>query len=176
MVPLPAYDTFFLLQLTHRKYKVSMSFDAVDWWTIWIKNVYRRSDLNFIEFELFHLQLSVTRKYRELIELEHEYMKKIRLQELFTHHWITFLFLDLTITQIASHLLQGTSSKEHNCETCGRNLAECVGHYGFIDLELPCFHIGYFRTCITILQKICKVSKVLLFYFMHLKINHPKQA
>ena len=48
--------------------------------------------------------------------------------------------------------------KDNNCETCGKSLADCIGHYGFIDLELPCFHIGYFRTTITLLQMICKVS------------------
>ncbi|KAF6020049.1 POLR3A [Bugula neritina] len=56
----------------------------------------------------------------------------------------------------------GTSEKENNCETCGRALADCVGHYGYVDLELPCFHIGYFRLCITILQKICKSCSCVL--------------
>ncbi|KAJ8318173.1 hypothetical protein KUTeg_003264 [Tegillarca granosa] len=50
----------------------------------------------------------------------------------------------------------GTSEKDNSCETCGKGLADCIGHYGYIDLELPCFHIGYFRTIITILQMICK--------------------
>ncbi|XP_074647199.1 DNA-directed RNA polymerase III subunit RPC1-like [Tubulanus polymorphus] len=57
----------------------------------------------------------------------------------------------------------GTSEKDKNCDTCGKNLAECIGHYGYVNLELPVFHIGYFRTVITILQKICKsCSQVLL--------------
>ena len=55
------------------------------------------------------------------------------------------------------HQLQGTSEKDNNCETCGKSLADCIGHYGFVDLELPCFHIGFFRTTITLLQMICKV-------------------
>ncbi len=58
--------------------------------------------------------------------------------------------------------VQGTSEKDNPCETCGKNLAECIGHYGYIDLELPVFHIGYFRTTINILQSICKVR--LVFY------------
>ena len=53
--------------------------------------------------------------------------------------------------------LQGTSQKDAKCETCGKALAECIGHYGYIDLELPVFHVGYFRSTITILQNICKV-------------------
>ncbi|GBP32372.1 DNA-directed RNA polymerase III subunit RPC1 [Eumeta japonica] len=51
----------------------------------------------------------------------------------------------------------GTNQKDANCETCGLGLAECVGHYGYIELALPVFHVGYFRSIITILQSICKV-------------------
>ncbi|XP_012859703.2 DNA-directed RNA polymerase III subunit RPC1 [Echinops telfairi] len=50
----------------------------------------------------------------------------------------------------------GTSEKDRPCETCGKNLADCLGHYGYVDLELPCFHVGYFRAVIGILQMICK--------------------
>lgn len=50
----------------------------------------------------------------------------------------------------------GTNQKDANCETCGLGLADCVGHYGYIELALPVFHVGYFRSIITILQTICK--------------------
>ncbi|KAI1301533.1 DNA-directed RNA polymerase III subunit RPC1 [Halotydeus destructor] len=57
----------------------------------------------------------------------------------------------------------GTSQKNNKCETCGQDLAECVGHSGYIDLALPVFHVGYFRYITCILQTICKkCSKVLL--------------
>ncbi|XP_068619415.1 DNA-directed RNA polymerase III subunit RPC1 [Battus philenor] len=57
----------------------------------------------------------------------------------------------------------GTNQKDANCETCGLGLAECVGHYGYIELSLPVFHVGYFRSIITILQTICKeCAKVML--------------
>ncbi|KAI8424737.1 hypothetical protein MSG28_006690 [Choristoneura fumiferana] len=57
----------------------------------------------------------------------------------------------------------GTNQKNANCDTCGLGLAECVGHYGYIELALPVFHVGYFRSIITILQSICKeCSKVML--------------
>nr|XP_033798341.1 DNA-directed RNA polymerase III subunit RPC1 isoform X2 [Geotrypetes seraphini] len=57
----------------------------------------------------------------------------------------------------------GTSEKDRPCETCGKNLADCLGHYGYIDLELPCFHIGYFKAVIGILQMICKTcSRIML--------------
>ena len=58
--------------------------------------------------------------------------------------------------------LQGTCSKDRICDTCGKGLADCVGHYGYIDLELPVFHVGHFRATVVILQCICKVC------FMHL--------
>jgi DNA-directed RNA polymerase beta' subunit len=48
--------------------------------------------------------------------------------------------------------LKGTSEKDRPCETCGKNLADCLGHYGYLDLELPCFHVGYFKAVIGILQ------------------------
>ena len=50
----------------------------------------------------------------------------------------------------------GTSSKDQNCQTCGEGLQDCIGHYGYIDLELPVFHVGYFRSIIQVLQCICK--------------------
>lgn len=52
----------------------------------------------------------------------------------------------------------GTSDKTSKCETCGLGLADCVGHYAYIKLVVPVFHIGYFRHCLGILQCICKVS------------------
>ncbi|KOB67105.1 DNA-directed RNA polymerase, partial [Operophtera brumata] len=57
----------------------------------------------------------------------------------------------------------GTNQKDANCDTCGLGLAECVGHYGYIELALPVFHVGYFRSIICILQTICKeCAKVML--------------
>lgn len=39
----------------------------------------------------------------------------------------------------------GTCSNASPCETCNKSLNECIGHFGYIDLELPVFHVGYFR-------------------------------
>ncbi|KAK9891975.1 hypothetical protein WA026_017458 [Henosepilachna vigintioctopunctata] len=50
----------------------------------------------------------------------------------------------------------GTNSKDSPCQTCGKNINDCVGHFGYIDLELPVFHVGYFKSIINILQTICK--------------------
>ena len=50
----------------------------------------------------------------------------------------------------------GTSQKNATCGTCGEQLATCVGHFGYIQLELPVFHVGLFKDTWTILQQICK--------------------
>ncbi|XP_043579114.1 DNA-directed RNA polymerase III subunit RPC1 isoform X2 [Bombus pyrosoma] len=50
----------------------------------------------------------------------------------------------------------GTCNNTTNCVSCGKSLNECIGHFGYIDLELPVFHIGYFKPIIGILQSICK--------------------
>lgn len=73
-------------------------------------------------------------------------------------------FRHTVLNQILILQLQGTSDKENSCETCGKGLADCTGHYGYIDLELPCFHIGYFRATIQLLQMICKVHLLILTY------------
>ncbi|KAL7999807.1 putative DNA-directed RNA polymerase, subunit beta-prime [Plasmopara halstedii] len=57
----------------------------------------------------------------------------------------------------------GVSNKSDICETCHLKLSDCVGHFGYIQLELPVFHIGYFKAITEILQTICKsCSRVLL--------------
>ncbi|KAK0182168.1 hypothetical protein PV327_000331 [Microctonus hyperodae] len=55
----------------------------------------------------------------------------------------------------------GTCSNASPCITCGKSLSECIGHFGYVDLELPVFHVGYFRSVIGILQSICKVLRIL---------------
>ncbi|TMW55051.1 hypothetical protein Poli38472_013813 [Pythium oligandrum] len=57
----------------------------------------------------------------------------------------------------------GVSNKKDVCETCHLRLSDCVGHFGYIKLELPVFHIGYFKAITEILQNICKeCSRILL--------------
>jgi DNA-directed RNA polymerase III subunit RPC1 len=73
----------------------------------------------------------------------------------------------------------GTSQKDSKCETCGQGLADCVGHFGYIDLKLPVFHVGYFRYIVNILQCICKkCSRILLTpndrYMFSLKLQKPE--
>ena len=55
------------------------------------------------------------------------------------------------------------TNEAHPCETCGLGKVECPGHFGFLQLALPVFHVGFFRHTIQILQCICKTcSRVLL--------------
>ena len=57
----------------------------------------------------------------------------------------------------------GVSDKVGTCATCKLKLADCAGHFGYIKLALPCFHIGYFKHTLNLLQCICKsCSRVLL--------------
>ncbi|KAJ2703227.1 DNA-directed RNA polymerase III subunit C1 (rpo31) [Coemansia sp. IMI 203386] len=57
----------------------------------------------------------------------------------------------------------GISNKNDICQTCFQRMAECVGHWGYIDLCVPVFHFGYFRMTQQILQDICKsCSRVML--------------
>ncbi|KAK6759531.1 hypothetical protein RB195_021237 [Necator americanus] len=56
----------------------------------------------------------------------------------------------------------GTASKHGQCKTCGRLLADCVGHFGYIDLDFPVFHVGFFKLTIQVLQCICKSCSGLL--------------
>eukprot|EP00792_Barthelona_sp_PAP020_P001570 TRINITY_DN1250_c0_g1_i1.p1 TRINITY_DN1250_c0_g1~~TRINITY_DN1250_c0_g1_i1.p1 ORF type:complete len:1453 (+),score=408.69 TRINITY_DN1250_c0_g1_i1:32-4390(+) len=57
----------------------------------------------------------------------------------------------------------GISSKSALCKTCGKRLEECPGHFAYINLCKPVFHIGYIPNIIDILNIICKnCSRILL--------------
>lgn len=56
----------------------------------------------------------------------------------------------------------GTCQKTVDCETCKQNLTDCVGHFGYVDLALPVFHVGFFRLTIQMLQCVCKHCSGLL--------------
>lgn len=57
----------------------------------------------------------------------------------------------------------GVSDKVSICSTCKRKLTDCAGHFGYIKLALPVFHIGYLRHTLHVLQCICKsCSRILL--------------
>jgi len=52
----------------------------------------------------------------------------------------------------------GNIGKTDNCVTCGRNLRSCNGHWGYIRLSAPCFHVGFLGFTIQILSQVCKAS------------------
>uniref|UniRef100_A0A8R1XTF5 DNA-directed RNA polymerase subunit n=3 Tax=Onchocerca TaxID=6281 RepID=A0A8R1XTF5_ONCVO len=56
----------------------------------------------------------------------------------------------------------GTCQKHTDCQTCKQNLVDCVGHFGYIDLAIPVFHVGFFRLTIQMLQCICKFCSAML--------------
>jgi DNA-directed RNA polymerase III subunit RPC1 len=57
----------------------------------------------------------------------------------------------------------GVSDKVSACATCKRKLVDCAGHFGYIRLALPVFHIGFLRHTLHLLQCVCKTcSRVLM--------------
>lgn len=56
----------------------------------------------------------------------------------------------------------GVADKITACATCGKKVTECAGHFGHVELQLPVFHIGYFKHTLTILQIVCKSCSAIL--------------
>lgn len=56
----------------------------------------------------------------------------------------------------------GVSEKGKICETCNKKVIDCPGHFGFIKLDVPIFHIGFFKYALNILQCICKTCSAIL--------------
>ncbi|KAL5968213.1 DNA-directed RNA polymerase III subunit RPC1 [Taenia solium] len=57
----------------------------------------------------------------------------------------------------------GATKRNELCDTCGLDHQTCIGHWGYIDLPTPVFHVGYLWHIVKILQCICKnCSRVLL--------------
>ena len=50
----------------------------------------------------------------------------------------------------------GTSHNSGECETCHLNPKHCNGHFGYVKLALPAFHVGYLKKTVEILHCICK--------------------
>ncbi|EUD67602.1 DNA-directed RNA polymerase III subunit RPC1 [Plasmodium inui San Antonio 1] len=56
----------------------------------------------------------------------------------------------------------GAHKSNSLCETCNRNFMNCSGHFGYIELNYPLFHVGYYKYIIYILYCICKVCSHIL--------------
>ena len=57
----------------------------------------------------------------------------------------------------------GTVDRRLLCGTCGRDVKDCQGHTGHIELSYPMYHIGFFDMCFKTLRCVCfTCSKLLL--------------
>ncbi|ETB62832.1 hypothetical protein, variant [Plasmodium yoelii 17X] len=56
----------------------------------------------------------------------------------------------------------GAHKSNSICETCKKKLINCSGHFGYIELNYPVFHIGYYKYIIHILYCICKTCSHIL--------------
>lgn len=57
----------------------------------------------------------------------------------------------------------GTVDRRLLCGSCGRDVKECQGHTGHIELSYPMFHIGFFDMCFKTLRSVCFMcSRILL--------------
>ncbi|KAG8633988.1 DNA-directed RNA polymerase III subunit 1 isoform X3 [Manihot esculenta] len=57
----------------------------------------------------------------------------------------------------------GPANKNSTCQTCGAGFHECPGHFGYLNLVLPVFNVGYISNILDILKCICKsCSHILL--------------
>ena len=65
------------------------------------------------------------------------------------------------------------------CSTCNCDLYDCPGHFGYIHLEMPVYHVGYIKDCAKLLNCICcKCGEILIDnyeqYKKTTKIKDPK--
>ncbi|KAM0680575.1 hypothetical protein GINT2_001263 [Glugoides intestinalis] len=68
----------------------------------------------------------------------------------------------------------GVSTKTGTCSTCKETIQNCAGHFGQIELVLPCYHIGFLRQTIAILNCICKSCGAILISFNRKLVHsHP---
>src|SRR5919108_5016630 len=49
------------------------------------------------------------------------------------------------------------------CKTCGRNVGECPGHFGHIDLAMPVIHVGFVKVVRDLLRATCRACGRILF-------------
>ncbi|KAI5184396.1 DNA-directed RNA polymerase II subunit RPB1 [Nematocida homosporus] len=49
----------------------------------------------------------------------------------------------------------GTSERGFLCSTCGHRFDQCTGHFGYIELSKPVFHIGFLAKVKKILESVC---------------------
>ncbi|EEF30548.1 DNA-directed RNA polymerase III largest subunit, putative [Ricinus communis] len=76
-------------------------------------------------------------------------------------------YYDSTRKPIQAGLLDprlGPATKQSSaCETCGADFHECPGHFGYLNLVLPVFNVGYMSNILDILKCICKSCSRILY-------------
>jgi len=74
----------------------------------------------------------------------------------------------------------GTVDRQVKCETCNGTMAECPGHFGYIELAKPVYHVGFISVILKLLRCVCfHCSKLLTDANDHrfrtaLKYKNPK--
>ncbi|KAH7560948.1 hypothetical protein JRO89_XS10G0144500 [Xanthoceras sorbifolium] len=58
----------------------------------------------------------------------------------------------------------GPANKSCTCATCHGDFGDCPGHYGYFNLALPVYNVGYMSTILDVLKCICKVVGLLNSY------------
>jgi len=112
----------------------------------------------FVEFTEFYkkvggLQFSLL-KNQEIIDMSAIPIKDYILYTPKDHNINEFGPLDLRL---------GVADRKNTCGTCKKRIEDCSGHYGYIKLALPIYHVGYFKHTLNMLQCICKTcSRVML--------------
>jgi len=76
-------------------------------------------------------------------------------------------------------LRMGTTDKKLRCATCKCNFNDCPGHFGFIRLAKPVFHVGFIAECLKLLKCVCRYCSQVLIddydkYLEIKKIKNPK--
>ncbi|XP_031282387.1 DNA-directed RNA polymerase III subunit 1 [Pistacia vera] len=57
----------------------------------------------------------------------------------------------------------GPANKSCSCATCHGGFGDCPGHFGYLNLALPVYNVGYLSTILDVLKCICKsCSRILL--------------
>nr|GMC65118.1 RNA polymerase III large subunit [Ipomoea batatas] len=90
------------------------------------------------------------------------------------------VYYDASKNPIPNGLLDphmGPPNKTKSCATCNGDFKECPGHYGYLNLALPVFNVGYLPIIVDILKCICKVLGygavvLLLLQILHTEGNH----
>lgn len=55
----------------------------------------------------------------------------------------------------------GPSTRREACSTCFNDQMDCIGHFGHIELIMPCFNPFFMKTIVTIMRAVCLKCKKL---------------